>query len=224
MKIVFTSDIHANYEGLVTVLDQIGFADKIFCAGDITGYYAFPNEVIDLLKSHDVICVKGNHDIYLLRGKAPSDANSKVKASVEFTKKIISSKSLKFLKNIPEKIELTINDKKVFICHGSPWELLEERIYPDYANFEKFEEVGADVIVLGHTHYPYVREVGNKTIINPGSCGQPRDYNKLSYAIWDTDKNEFEIKRTKWDIEKFKKQSLKRGTSPALLEVFNRVK
>lgn len=222
MKIAFISDIHANSFGLQTVLQNFQDVDKIFCAGDITGYYPFPNEVISLLKKHNVISVIGNHDKYLLNGKAPSDANQLVKESVEFTKNIISDDSFEFVKNLPEKIEITIDDKKVFICHGSPWGFLEERIYPDYANFERFEEINSDIVVLGHTHYPMIKKIGKKTIINPGSCGQPRDYSLLSYAVWDTDSNTFEIKRIEWDIEKFKKEALARGTDPKLLEVFNR--
>jgi len=222
MRIVFISDVHANHIGLRTVLKNIGQVDKIFCAGDITGYFPFPNEVIKLLKEYNVICVKGNHDKYLLDGRAPQDANQHVKDSVKFTKKIISDESLDFLKNLPEKIELTIDDKKVFICHGSPWNLLEERIYPDYPNFERFEQVPADLVVLGHTHYPFIKKVGDKTIINPGSCGQPRDYNKLSYALWNLHNNEFKIERIDWDIDQFKKEAQNNGTNPELFGVFNR--
>src|SRR3989338_7379500 len=99
MKVVFISDIHSNYFGLQTVLDDFNSVDKIFCAGDITGYYPFPNEAVKLLKEHDIICIKGNHDKYLLDGKAPKGANQSVKQSFELTKKIISDESLDFLKS-----------------------------------------------------------------------------------------------------------------------------
>lgn len=224
MKIAFISDIHANLIGLQTVLKDLQNVNMIFCAGDITGYYPFPNEVIDLLKSRKVICVKGNHDEYLLKGKTPIEANEKVKESVKFTKRIISENSLNFLKRLPKKIEIEVDGKKVLICHGSPWDLLEERVYPDYPNLERFEELDSDIIVLGHTHYPFIKKFGEKTIINPGSCGQPRDFNLLSFCIWDTNLNNFEIKRVTWDIEKFKEEALARGTSPELFEVFNRMK
>lgn len=224
MKIAFISDIHANNLGLKTVLNAIGVVDNIYCMGDITGYYPFPNEVIKELQNRNIICVKGNHDEYLLDGVAPDSENDFVKASVQFTKKIISQESLDFLKELPEKIETVIDGKKVLICHGSPWDNLEERIYPDFTEFEKFESVEQDLVILGHTHYPMVVEIGGKRVINPGSCGQPRDYNLLSYAIWDTKTDEFEIKRVEWDIEKFKREALERGTDPKLFEVFDRVK
>ncbi|PIT88935.1 MAG: metallophosphoesterase [Candidatus Levybacteria bacterium CG10_big_fil_rev_8_21_14_0_10_36_7] len=224
MKIAFISDIHSNNLGLETVLSAMGTVDSIYCIGDITGYYPFPNEVIEEMKARNIISVMGNHDKYILQGFAPEKANEQVLKSVEFTKKIISEESLNYVKSLPEKIEATIDGKKVLICHGSPWDNLEERIYPNFPNFEKFENIEQDIIVLGHTHYPMVVEIGGKIIVNPGSCGQPRDYNLLSYIIWDTTSNLFDIKRVGWDIKRFKKESVKKGVDSKLFEVFSRRK
>lgn len=224
MKIAIISDIHANIYGLKTVLADFPKIDKILCAGDITGYYPFVNEVIDELKKRRVLAVRGNHDQYLLDGKAPKDKNDDVKNSVQRMKKIISEENLDYVKSLPELLNLGINNKKVLIVHGSPWDQLEERIYPDYPNFSKFSEVDADVIILGHTHYPMIKKINNKIVVNPGSCGQPRDYNLLSYVLWNTENNTFENKRISWDIEKFKKEARLRGTNEKLFEVFNRVR
>lgn len=222
MKIGIISDIHGNSHGLEKILSSLSDCDKILCAGDLTGYYPFVNEVIDLLKKSNVICVLGNHDQYLLNGSAPKTSNNKVKTSVEFMKKVVSSESLSYITDLPLDLKLQIKGKKVLICHASPWDYLEGRIYPDYQNFDEFRKLPFDVIILGQTHHPMIKKVGKKIIVNPGSCGQPRDYNLLSYAIWDTDSDSFEIKRVPWDIEKFKKEALLLGTSPDLFEVFNR--
>lgn len=224
MKIAIISDVHANIFGLKTVFSDLPKVDRVLCAGDITGYYPFVNEAIDFLRNKKVVCVKGNHDQYLINGKAPEGATSIVKDSVERMKSLISSENLKFINSLPDSFDAIIDGKKIFMFHGSPWDHLEERIYPDYAHFERFESVDADIIILGHTHYPLVKKIGRKTIINPGSCGQPRDYNMLSYIIWDTHKDTFENKRVEWDVENFKKEALARGTSPELFEVFNRIK
>ena len=90
MKIAIISDIHGNIHGLKTVLSDLPKVDKIICAGDITGYYPFINEVIDELKKNNVLSVRGNHDQYLIQGSAPQNVSPTVKASVDFTKKIIS--------------------------------------------------------------------------------------------------------------------------------------
>jgi putative phosphoesterase len=223
MKIAIISDIHGNIYGLKKVLSDLPKIDKIICAGDITGFYPFVNEVIKEIKNKNVISVKGNHDEYLIDGKAPKDKNIDIKNSVEQMKRIISIKNLDYVKSLPESLNLDIDGNKVLVVHGSPWNHLEGRIYPDFADFDNFLKVDADVIILGHTHRPFIKRIGNKIIINPGSCGQPRDYNLASYILWDTKKNVLENKRVFFDINKFKEEALKRGTDKKLLEVFKRI-
>lgn len=222
MKIAIISDIHANIHGLKVVLSDRTPVDKIICAGDITGFYPFVNEVIDELRKKNVLSVKGNHDQYLIEGKAPEDKKVEIKKSVQKMKKIISKENLTYIKSLPEMLKITIDQMKVLIAHGSPWDHFEERIYPDYPNLDRFLAINADVIILGHTHYPFVKRIGTKTIVNPGSCGQPRDYNLLSYTLWNTRTNSFENRRLTWDIERFIKEARKRGTDEKLFEVFKR--
>lgn len=224
MKIGIISDIHGNIHGLKTVLSDLTRVDKIICAGDITGYYPFINEVIEDLKNNNVISVKGNHDQYLINGKAPDDATDIIKTSVNRMKQLISKDNLEFIKSLPASIDITIDNKRVLVFHGSPWNHLEERIYPDYPNFKRFSEIESDVVILGHTHHPFIKNVGKIAVVNSGSCGQPRDYNLLSYILWDTENNIYENKRISWDIEKFKKEARAKGTDEKLFEVFSRVK
>ena len=224
MKIAIISDVHGNIHGLKAVLSDLPKVDKILCAGDITGYYPFVNEVIEELKVNNIVSVRGNHDQYLVEGKAPEAASDVIKYSVKRMKLLISHENLEFIKSLPESIDVVIDDKRVMMFHGSPWNFLEERIYPDYPNFKRFSEIESDVVILGHTHYPFVKKIGSLTVVNPGSCGQPRDYNLLSYILWDTKKNKFKNKRISWDIEKFKKEASLRGTDEKLFKVFNRVK
>lgn len=224
MKIAIISDIHGNIDGLNTVLADMGKVDMVLCAGDLTGYYPFVNEVIEMVKKNNIRTIKGNHDLYLINNTVPEDSNESVKQSVELTKKIITKENLEFLKNLPDILDLTIDNKRVLMYHASPWDKFEERIYPDYKNFNKFKDTNADVLILGHTHYPISKQIRRLTLINPGSCGQPRDYNMLSYVIWDTEKNEFKSIRLKWDIETFIEKAILSGTDTKNFEVFKREK
>lgn len=224
MKIAIISDIHANIFGLKAVLNDLPEVEKILCAGDITGYYPFVNEVIGEMKDRHIVCVKGNHDQYLIDGKAPQSSSEVIKNSVKRTMKLISAPDLNFIKSLPDHIDTTIDGRRAMMFHASPWNYLEQRIYPDYSHFERFSSIIADVLILGHTHYPFVRKIGNLTIVNPGSCGQPRDFNLLSYVLWDTKNDAFKNKRILWNIEEFKKEARVRGTDEKLFEVFNRVK
>jgi diadenosine tetraphosphatase ApaH/serine/threonine PP2A family protein phosphatase len=61
--------------------------------------------------------------------------------------------------------------------HGSPRKI-NEYVYEDRpeATFERLaESAGADVLLFGHTHLPYLRRVGTTLFVNAGSVGRPRD-------------------------------------------------
>jgi diadenosine tetraphosphatase ApaH/serine/threonine PP2A family protein phosphatase len=46
--------------------------------------------------------------------------------------------------------------------------------------------IDANVPVVGHTHTPFVRKIGETTILNPGSLGQPKIGRPLAcYAVWE---------------------------------------
>src|SRR5207248_8765271 len=64
----------------------------------------------------------------------------------------------------------------------------------------RLQGVDADVVCVGHTHLPYVLEVGDKLVINPGSIGQPRDGDpRGAYAV--VENRRVEIKRFEYPIE-----------------------
>jgi len=201
MKIGLISDIHANIYALRSVLKRLKGMDLILCAGDITGYYPFVNEVFEELESYNVVFTKGNHDAHLCGDKIKDLRPIELK-SFEYTKNHITNINLDKLRNAPLQLQVSIDGFKVVMFHASPWDKLEEYIYPDYPDFEKFKEVDADVIILGHTHYPMIKQIGRKLIINPGSCGQPRDYDpRASFAVFDTLAKNAVIERVKYDVE-----------------------
>lgn len=224
MKIEILSDIHGNIDGLNAVLEDAGKVDEIICAGDLTGYYPFVNEVIETVKKKKIRTIRGNHDWYLVSGKYPESTNEGVRASVEAMNGYISPENLAYLGTLPESLELDIDGIRVLVYHGSPWDSMEGRVYPDFPDFEKFNEIKADVVILGQTHHPITRQIGDLTLINPGSCGQPRDYNELSYTLWDTEKNTFETRRIKWDIQGFIEKARAQGTPEEYFKIFERVK
>lgn len=224
MKIGIISDIHSNIYGLRSVLKRLGGMDLIVCAGDITGYYPFVNEVFRELENHNVTFIKGNHDAHLCGDKIEDLGPIEVK-SFEYTRNHITRINLDKLRNVPLQQELSIDRFKVVMFHGSPWDKLEEYIYPDYPDFDRFTEIDADVVILGHTHYPMIKHMTEKLIINPGSCGQPRDYDpRASSAILDTLTKEVRIERVQYDIEKVCEAIRKLGFDSKLSEILKRTK
>ena len=53
-----------------------------------------------------------------------------------------------------------------------------------------------DYVILGRTHVSIVQTVGQVTVINPGSCAQPRDDDRRgAYAVLDVEQRQVDIYR-----------------------------
>jgi len=123
MLIGLIADIHSNLPALSAVLEHMD-VDEILCAGDIVGYYPYPNEVIEAVKKHKIVSIRGNHDVAVVTGDT-SWFNPLAASAVEWTRNNISPKNMTFLKKLPEK--LTFEDIAIF--HGSPVDP-DEYVYP----------------------------------------------------------------------------------------------
>src|SRR5574344_1165890 len=109
--------------------------------------------------------------------------------------KVLSKESLEFLKNLPEKSEITINGVKILLVHGSPRKN-NENIFPNL-EIKKVEEMikstDADLILCGHTHIPCGYQTETKqTVVNVGSVGRPfTDNPQACFVTVDIDKGNF---------------------------------
>ncbi len=194
MRVGLISDIHGNLPALRAVLDALRDADAIFCAGDITGYFESPNEVIAELRERGVEMIAGNHDVYLRN--PPASANAILRRSLDMTRSLITRENLDFLSTLPCEKRFALDGLRIAMYHGSPWNPQEQYIYPDFGNWERFAEIDADVVVLGHTHRPILRQIGSVALVNPGSVGQPRDGDpRPSYAVLETPSGRIELAR-----------------------------
>ena len=200
MKFGIISDIHANPYGLDAVIQRLHSCDIILCAGDITGYNTSVNEVFDILEEHNVIFIRGNHDEWLLHARIGAFP-SILGRSIEYTRNKISEDNLTKLRSAPESYEGQFDGLTIKMYHGSPWDPLRQYIDPDYIFFESFIGIDADLIILGHTHIPFIRE----NVVNPGSCGISRDNDpRASYGFFDTSTNEITLGRVKYDMRQEK--------------------
>jgi putative phosphoesterase len=84
----------------------------------------------------------------------------------------------------------------VLMVHASPWEPFDEYIYAHSPQLARFAQLPYDFVIIGHTHVPMVHRADGVTVINPGSCSQPRDQDRRgSYAILDLERRVVELRR-----------------------------
>lgn len=207
MLVGVISDIHSNLSALNKVLNELEGEnlDYILCLGDIVGYGPEPNEVCEKLrKRKNVIALKGNHDHAVVTGDVEG-MNEDAKRAVKWTRERLDDSNLEFLHSLDEYKALNFDQFNVFAVHGSPDDYLNEYVYEDTSESrlkEMFESTGAHLIATGHTHIPFVKEVGTSLFVNAGSVGQPRDRDRRScYIVMDTNDRSLDVRRTPYDVE-----------------------
>lgn len=212
MKIGVLSDIHSNAVALQAVFSQLEDANvgEYICAGDVVGYYSRPNETISMLKELDPLTVRGNHDEGVTT-ETPSSFNYYAKRSLDWNRRQLTEESRRFLRRLPPTIRMEVGGQEVFIAHGSPRNPINEYIHEGDISEEfldySFERL-PDVVILGHTHKPYVKSVDDTLVVNPGSVGQPRDRDpRASYAILDTEGPSAEIKKAWYNIDQIAEET-----------------
>ncbi len=62
MRALILSDIHANLEALTPFSAAAGQWDALWNLGDMVGYGASPNQVLDIIRPLAALNVRGNHD------------------------------------------------------------------------------------------------------------------------------------------------------------------
>ncbi|MEM2627685.1 MAG: metallophosphoesterase family protein [Ignisphaera sp.] len=220
IKIAIISDIHGNVDALNAVLESVSRWDYIWFLGDFVDYGPEPHIVVDIVKSlkPDAV-VMGNHDNAVALNVDCMCA-PEIHELSEYTRRNISLKflsrdQLEWLKMLPKTAEVDIGNKRFYIVHGSPRNPLYGYMYP-YLSLEELKlsltpslvslkpkPVRANVVVVGHTHIPMDIVVDSIKIVNPGSCGQPRDGdNRASYVVYDVETEIVEIRRVKYDVER----------------------
>jgi len=205
VKIAVISDIHANLQALQKVIQdaQMRGAEIFVNAGDSVGLGACPNEVVELLSEKGILSIAGNYDVAMLKNHC--DAKGPKKTTFKYTKKHLSKTSVHYLNLLPQKLQLKVADKHLLVVHGSP-QSIDEHLYPHNTSQKKLQHIAkiaqVDIVVVGHSHIPFQREVDSTVFVNPGSVGRPGDKNpKTAYALLSFNPLKVELIRLSYDVE-----------------------
>jgi len=173
------SDLHCGHEWLRRALSQLGErVGAVWCAGDINDEYRFCGETVRLLRDHGARAIVGNHDEVLL-GPHGLRARQRVPADDD---------DLRWLGELPTEVDEVVAGRRVRMIHGSPWEPHGAYVGPADRRWQQVDELGVDVLVLGHTHEPMVERFGTTLVVNPGSTTEPRQRDRRrTMAVVDVD-------------------------------------
>ena len=165
MRIAVLCDVHGNLPALEAVLAEVASleVDRIVCGGDVVAG-PFPRECLGRLLDRDAVFVRGNAD------REPG----------AWVEALLDSESLRFLRELPTSLALD----GVRYCHGSPRsdEEILTRISPDERFRAALDGVEERLVVGGHTHVQFEREVDGLRFANAGSVGRP--YEGRHGAFW----------------------------------------
>lgn len=205
--VAIISDIHANLSALRTVLTDIHDQkiSRIFCLGDLVGYFTEPIPVIHLILARCEIVIKGNNDITAITGDIPEYYRDQSHQPLTLTHHLLTVHERKILNDLPTQVTVQCGNKKLMLIHGGPEYPYDQYIYPDdeedlQSTFSFMKMLEMDVLFLGHTHIPFKAELDGRMICNPGSVGQPRDGDaRASYAIYDAQNDLVTFRRITYD-------------------------
>jgi putative phosphoesterase len=232
VKLALLGDIHGNDRALAAVLGAASDAnvDRLLVTGDLVGYYFAPAQVLDLLSKWKCDVVSGNHEVMLAASRTDPAYLATVEArygsGVRIAMDQLDSRQLEELCALPHRLELEIDGVRILLCHGSPWDL-DYYVYPDSAPemLTRCVSGNFDLIVMGHTHYPMLKEMGKTLLVNPGSVGQPRNRKPgACWALFDTEDRTIELRRESYDSSDLVREcQMRHPELPYLSEVLLRI-
>lgn len=201
-KIAFISDIHGNYPALKSVLQDIDTldVDKIYCLGDLVGYYSQINEVINTIRSRGIECILGNHDYAMIHNRGVIERS--VTCTNVLTQQLgyITSENLNFIRSLNTSMLIQAGDYAIFSVHGGLNDYVDEYLPLLSENYFKALDKNITHVITGHNHLPMVERYGHILYANSGSVGQPRDFNPMAcYVIFED--GMFTIHRVSYNVD-----------------------
>lgn len=239
MKYLILTDIHGNSDALDAVLEEAldDSIESVLVLGDLVGYGAGPNQVIERLLAlvQPTVIVRGNHDKVVATPILDSHFNSVARWAVRWTERELTRENHEFLAQLAQgPIEVAPG---LFVCHGSPLDEDQYVISLEDAAGVFLNHPGM-LTFFGHTHLPSCfassqgrlvslaldgadatikLDSGTRYLANPGSVGQPRDRDpRAAYFIYESEGAVLHWRRCDYSIESAQRRILEAGLPEVL--------
>jgi predicted phosphodiesterase len=238
VRYLILSDIHSNWEALQAVLnDADGRYDETVCCGDLIGYGADPNRVLEWARANCKFVVRGNHDKACAGLDDLDWFNPVARQAAMWTHQELTPANLEYSRNL-SRGPISLNGFQ--LVHGSPTDEDEYVIGSSEAG-DAFAYLETRLAFFGHTHlqggfiwnHTRVETVGRAPLrsfeqrldlvpecaylINPGSVGQPRDGDpRAAYLLYNTEEPVVVYRRAVYDIAAAQAKIYGAGLPPIL--------
>lgn len=236
MRYLVLSDIHANLEALEAVLAAERDYAQVLVLGDLVGYGADPNAVVDRVRDLPVAAiVRGNHDKVAAGLASVESFNPVARQAIAWTTQALSPRSFEWLAALPVGPVAVTHD--VEVCHGAPFD-------EDFYVFDEMDaqraatSVTRTLCLFGHTHVPGIFRLGasvsherkgrqdpwvfgmaapERAMVNCGAVGQPRDGDpRAAYGVLDSDAGTLTLARVPYDVRGAQTKIVAAGLPTAL--------
>jgi predicted phosphodiesterase len=228
VRYLILSDLHANWQALEAVVaDAEGRYEQVLCCGDLVGYGADPNRIVEWVREHCPVVVRGNHDKACTGQDDLEWFNPVARQAALWTLQALTPENAEYTRNLPRGPLIV---ESFELVHGSPFDEDEYVLAADEAS-QAFSYLERRLSFFGHTHVqggfiwnqsrvetiphtafrtePQVMEIDPACayLINPGSAGQPRDGDpRAAYVLYDSGAQMVTYCRVAYDIEAAQKQ------------------
>ena len=220
MRYLIVSDVHANLEALEATLSAAGEVDRVLVLGDLVGYGADPNAVIDRIRGLErATIIRGNHDKVGAGIENVDSFNHLARYAIAWTASALTPDNREWLAAVqPGPVAI---DGLVEICHGSPFDE-DVYIFDDLDARRAINVTSRPLCLFGHTHVPAAfrfdgdlkpigpprgarfrlpLDDGAKYLVNCGAVGQPRDGDpRAAFGLLDTESSSLTVLRVTYDV------------------------
>ncbi|MGB9456636.1 MAG: metallophosphoesterase family protein [Bryobacteraceae bacterium] len=240
MRYLVLSDLHSNWQALEAVIAATtGHYDRALCCGDLVGYGADPNAVVDWVRAHCAAVIRGNHDRAWTTEEELGWFNPVARHAALWTGHALTPENAAYVTALVTG-PLLVDGFQV--SHGTPYDEDEYLMSADDAALA-FEYLETRLAFFGHTHLqggfvwnhgrvetisplcqgarPDVMGVDGDCgyLVNPGSVGQPRDGDpRAAYVIYDAATATVEYYRVTYDVATAQRRIREAGLPPILAD------
>jgi predicted phosphodiesterase len=224
VRTLIIADVHGNLAALQAVLADPH--DALICIGDMVGYGPEPAACVRRILNEAELVLCGNHDYALATGAAPgSPPNLEwlAEATLQLGVSQLSASERVALAELPLRASHMIDGIPYHLVHAAPTDPMYRYLEPTSDGWAReVREIGPEVLLVGHSHLQFRHHVGGRTIVSPGSVGQPRHGDpRAAYMV--IEDGTFSFCRVAYRVERTVAALERSGIEPAAAAVLTQL-